>query len=168
MDGFSKSLCDLCIVVQLGPQTWSTPAGVAVQVLSFLTTFSRTRKLFKCREQSDLLPKTFAECSVLQFPLVFLALPVLLTVCWFVGLVSFNVPLFLPVLQTSWLKMSVSCIWDVCYLAGSYGFWFGYSDTMIEINGGFFDTGSYLKFFLIFWGFLLIHIYLWFIGLCFL
>lgn len=99
------------------------PVGVAVQVLSFLTTFSRIRKLFKCmRPLQSVQCCNFHWCSLLY--------PVVLT--WYVGLACFlvfffNILLFLPVLQTSWFKMSVCCVWDVCYLAGSYGFWFGYS-----------------------------------------
>lgn len=96
------------------------PAGVAVQVLSFLTPFSRTRKWLKCMRTvwcftRDLCRMFSAAISIIfPFSTQCFWLSVGLWVWFF-----FDVPLFLPVLQTSGLKMSVSCIWDVGYLVAS-------------------------------------------------
>lgn len=81
-------------MVQLGPQSVTCWSGYSDAFL--FNHFQQDKKI-------TLVHETFVECSVLQFPLFFLAL-FSSSDSWYVDLACFvfffNAPLILPVLQT--------------------------------------------------------------------
>lgn len=175
------------------------PAGVAVQVLSFLTTFSRTRKWLKSmgtvwsntqdlwRVFSAAIPIVLpcsAQCFWLSVGLWVCFLGFFLCPTVFTSspnkLIKDVSESYLRCVSQLWLLIwIVATLFAIrAFCASKLQFWacfdlrivgfFHFCSTAWLKLMAFFDTGSYLKFFFVFWDFLLIHIYLWFTGLCFL